>query len=181
MLLKKILLGSIASAMALTVFVSSAKAQEPCGDRPYVAVRTGLAMLKNHIDKNAWEGSAALGMQLNEFRTELEYTYRNKIEGDYLGAKHKVDTMSLMVNGYYDIDTGSELRPYINLAIGASRLKQRYIGVSSETEYKFSWGGGVGVGYDMTNDITFDLGYRFQDLGEQIKSNEFYAGLRFAF
>jgi hypothetical protein len=54
MLLKKILLGTVASTIALSAFVSSAKAQEPCGNRPYMAVRTGLAMLKNHIDKNAW-------------------------------------------------------------------------------------------------------------------------------
>ena len=181
MLLKKVLFGTAISVIAFSACASAAKAQEPCGDRPYVAVRTGIAMLKNHIDKNAWEGSAALGMQLNEIRTELEYTYRNKIEGDYIGAKHKVDTMSLMVNGYYDIQTGTALRPFINLAVGASRLKIKDIGVSSKTDYKFSWGGGVGVGYDITKDITFDVGYRFQDLGKQIKSNEFYGGLRFAF
>ncbi len=181
MLLKKVLFGTAVSVIAFSACASAAKAQEPCGDRPYVAVRTGIAMLKNHIDKNAWEGSAALGMQLNEIRTELEYTYRNKIEGDYIGAKHKVDTMSLMVNGYYDIQTGTALRPFINLAVGASRLKIKDVGVSSKTDYKFSWGGGVGVGYDITKDITFDVGYRFQDLGKQIKSNEFYGGLRFAF
>ena len=181
MLLKKVLFGTAVSVIAFSACASAAKAQEPCGDRPYVAVRTGIAMLKNHIDKNAWEGSAALGMQLNEIRTELEYTYRNKIEGDYIGAKHKVDTMSLMVNGYYDIQTGTALRPFINLAVGASRLKIKDVGVSSKTDYKFSWGGGVGVGYDISKDITFDVGYRFQDLGKQIKSNEFYGGLRFAF
>ena len=181
MLLKKFLFGTVASAIAFSACISTAKAQETCSDRPYVAVRTGLAMLKNHIDKNAWEGSAAVGMHLNDFRTELEYTYRNKIEGDYIGAKHKVDTMSMMINGYYDIDTGMALRPFVNLAIGASRLKIKDVGVSSKTDYKFSWGGGVGVGYDITKDITFDVGYRFQDLGKQIKSNEFYGGLRFAF
>ena len=181
MLLKKILLGTVASTIALSAFVSSAKAQEPCGNRPYVAVRTGLAMLKNHIHKNAWEMSAAVGMQLNEFRTEFEYTYRDGIEGDHLGAKHKVDTMSMMVNGYYDIQTGSALKPFINLGIGASRLKLKEVGIYSKTDYKFSWGGGAGISYDLSKNITFDLGYRFTDLGKQIKSNEFYGGLRFAF
>ncbi|MBR1777818.1 MAG: porin family protein [Alphaproteobacteria bacterium] len=181
MLLKKVLLGTVASALALSAFVSTAKAQTPCGDRPYVAVRTGLAMLKNHIDKNAWEGGAAVGMQLNEFRAELEYTYRDGIEGDYIGAKHKVDTMSLMVNGYYDIQTGSALHPFVNLGIGASRIKIKDVGISSDSYNKFSWGGGVGVGYDLSKNITFDLGYRFLDLGKEIKSNEFYGGLRFAF
>lgn len=181
MLLKKVFLGTVASAIVLTACVSTAKAQEPCGDRPYVAVRTGLAMIKNHIDKNAWEGSAAVGMQMNSFRTELEYTYRDKIEGHHHDAKHKVDTMSLMVNGYYDIDTGTAMTPYVNLGIGASRLKLREIDVSSKTDYKFSWGGGVGVGYEITKDMTFDVGYRFLDLGKEIKSNEFYGGLRFSF
>lgn len=181
MLLKKVLFGTVASVIAFSACVPAAKAQEPCGDRPYVAIRTGLAMLKNHIDKNAWEGSAALGMQLNEFRTELEYTYRNKIKGDYIGTRHKVDTMSLMLNGYYDIQTGTAFRPFVNLQIGASRLRLNDANTSAKTHYKFSWGGGVGIGYDITRDIAFDIGYRFQDLGKQIKSNEFYGGLRFAF
>ena len=181
MLLKKILLGTVASAFALSAFVSTANAQEPCGNRPYVAVRTGLSMLKNHIDKNAWNMSAAVGMQLNAFRTEFEYTYRDGIEGRYIGAKHKVDTMSMMVNGYYDIQTGHALKPFVNLGIGASRLKLKDVGVRSDTDYKFSWGGGAGLSYDLSQNITFDLGYRFMDLGKEIKSNEFYGGLRFAF
>ena len=181
MLLKKVLFGTVASVIAFSACASTVKAQEPCGDRPYVAIRTGLAMLKNHINKNAWEGSAALGMQLNEFRTELEYTYRDKIAGNLHGVKHKVGTMSLMVNGYYDIQTGTALRPFINLAAGASRLRLNSEDTSGKTDYKFSWGGGVGVGYDISKNIAFDLGYRFTDLGKQVKSNEFYGGLRFAF
>ena len=181
MLLKKVLLGTVASAFALSMCVSAAQAQTPCGDRPYIAVRTGLAMLKNHIDKNTWDVGAALGMQLNQFRTEVEYTYRGRIEGDYAATKHKIDTMSILVNGYYDMQTGSALRPYINLGIGASRLREQDFAASDHTDYKFSWGGGVGMGYDLTQNMTIDLGYRFLDLGKQVKSNEFYTGLRFAF
>ena len=181
MLLKKVLLGTVASVVALSTFVSTAKAQEPCGDRPYVAIRSGLSMLKNHIDKNAWEGSVAAGMQLNQFRAELEYIYRDGIKGNTMGGEHKLDTMSMLVNGYYDIKMGSSLYPFINLGIGASRLKQKDFGLINHTDYKFSWGGGVGMGYDITQNMTVDLGYRFLDLGKQVKSNEFYAGLRFAF
>ena len=181
MLIKKVLLGTVASAIALSALATNAKAQEPCGDRPYIAIRSGLAMLKNHIDKNAWEGSAAVGMQLNQFRAELEYAYRDKIKKDTMGGEHKLKTMSMLVNGYYDMKMGSSLYPFINLAIGASRLKQKDFGLTNHTDYKFSWGGGVGMGFDVTQSMTIDLGYRFLDLGKQVKSNEFYGGLRFAF
>lgn len=181
MLRKKILLGTVASVIALTSAVSSAKAQTPCGDRPYIAIRSGLAMLKNHIDKNTWDVGAAAGMQLNAFRAEFEYTYRGTIKGDYVGGKHEVGAMSMMVNGYYDMYMGSALHPFINLGIGASRLELKDVGVANHTDFKFSWGGGIGVGYDISQNITFDLGYRFLDLGKEVKSNEFYGGLRFAF
>ena len=138
-------------------------------------------MLKNHINKNTWDAGVAIGMQLNSFRTELEYTYRDNIKGDAMGGEHKLGTMSMLVNGYYDMYTGSSFHPYLNLGIGASRLYQKDAGMFSHTDYKFSWGGGVGISYDITQDTTFDLGYRFLDLGKQVKSNEFYAGLRFAF
>ena len=181
MLLKKVLLGTVVSVFALSAFTSTAKAQSPCGDSPYMAIRTGLAMIKNHIHKNAWEGSVAAGMQLNHFRSELEYTFRDGIKGHSQGLEHKVKTMSLMLNGYYDIDTGSALRPYVNLGIGVSRLKLEENPRNTKKNNKFSWGGGVGMGYDITQSVALDLGYRFLDLGEQIKSNEFYTGLRFAF
>ncbi|MBO4519604.1 MAG: porin family protein [Alphaproteobacteria bacterium] len=181
MLLKKVLLGTVATAIALSTFSTTAKAQDPCGDRPYMAIRSALSMLKNHINKNAWEGSVAAGMQLNQFRTELEYIYRDKIKKDTMGGPHTLGTMTMLVNGYYDIKMGSSLYPYINLGIGASRLKQKDFDMFDHTDYKFSWGGGVGMGYDIMQNVTIDLGYRFLDLGKQVKSNEFYGGLRFSF
>ena len=120
-------------------------------------------------------------MQLNSFRTEFEYTFRGGIKGNAMGGEHKLETMSMLVNGYYDMYTGSSFHPYLNLGIGASRLYQKDGGINSHTDFKFSWGGGVGLGFDITRDTTFDLGYRFLDLGREVKSNEFYAGLRFAF
>ena len=138
-------------------------------------------MLRNHIDKNTWDASIAAGMQLNQFRTELEYIYRGGIEGRHAGAKHKVDSMSMLLNGYYDMHMGSSLYPFINLSVGASRLKLKDVGVRSDTEVKFSWGGGAGIAYDISKNVTIDLGYRFLDLGKEIKSNEFYGGLRFSF
>ncbi|GEM_PF-2130532 len=182
MFIKKALLGSIGFAVALAATgVNDAAAQTPCGDRPYIAVRSGVAMLKNHIKKNAWEGSVAMGMQLDAMRAELDYTYRDKIKKQHAGREHENDTMSLMVNGYYDIPTDMALKPFVNLGIGASRLKMKVADVSSKTHYKFSWAGGVGVGYELSRDWTLDVGYRFQDLGKDVKSNEFYGGVRFAF
>lgn len=183
MSMKKILLGSIASVFVFTACVSNANAgvkEQPCGIKPYMAVRAGYSMLDNHIDKNTWDASLAVGTKMDAFRVEGEYTYRGEIKGRYKGERHKLGAQSLLINGYYDIDMDSAFTPFINASLGMSRLHEKK-GHKSDNLYRAVWGGGAGVAYNMTQDISFDLGYRFLDLGDKVKSNEFYGGVRFAF
>ena len=183
MSMKKILLGSIASVFVFTACVSDANAgykEEPCGIKPYMAVRGGLAMIKNHIDKNAWDASLAVGTKMDAVRVEGEYTYRGEVKGRKSGVEHKIGAQTLLLNGYYDIDMNSAFTPFVNLSVGASRLHEKK-GIKSKNEYRATWGGGVGVGYNFAKDMAFDVGYRFLDLGDSVKSNEFYGGIRWSF
>lgn len=183
MSMKKILLGSIASVFVFTACVSNANAsvkEQPCGVKPYMAVRGGLAMIKDHIDKNAWDASLAVGTKMDAFRIEGEYTYRGEVKGHHAGLERKIGAQTLLLNGYYDIDLNSAFTPFVNLNVGASRLHEKN-GSKSKNNYRMTWGGGVGVGYNFAKDMAFDVGYRFLDLGADIKSNEFYGGIRWSF
>lgn len=202
MSLRKVLLGGIASAMIFSVCAVPAYAQTmrtgdnskgsvdkkietPCERernrlRPYVALRSGMSMQKNHIDKNVWANSGAIGMQYEDFRGEVEYTYRDKMRGMYVGDVHKVGTQSLMFNAYYDVPTGMALRPFINAGIGMSKITTE-IPFMKDSTNKFSWSVGAGAAYEITNRFAFDVGYRFIDIGDDVKTNEFYGGIRYAF
>ena len=53
--------------------------------------------------------------------------------------------------------------------------------INSKNEYRAAWGGGAGIAYHINDTAAIDLGYRFVSLGENVKNNKFYAGLRFSF
>ena len=86
--------------------------EQPCGVKPYMAVRGGLAMIKDHIDKNAWDASLAVGTKMDAFRIEGEYTYRGEVKGHHAGLERKIGAQTLLLNGYYDIDLNSAFTPF---------------------------------------------------------------------
>ncbi len=69
------------------------------------------------------------------FRSEIEYAYRTRDAGSLpagIGTGGDLASTSLMVNGYYDFDTGTGWTPYIGVGIGAA------------TEIDFDVTGGAG-------------------------------------
>lgn len=70
------------------------------------------------------------------------------------------------------------IKPYIGAGIGAARVDFRAIriddqlrnnptfDVDSKTRTNFAWHASAGVGYDLTNRFTVDLGYRYVDQGK---------------
>ena len=69
------------------------------------------------------------------FRTEIEYTYRtgdNSSMPAAIGTGGDLASTSLMLNAYYDFDTGTAWTPYIGAGIGAA------------TEIDFDVEGGAG-------------------------------------
>lgn len=179
MTVKKLLLSSLTCALATAVMTSHANAAD-CATKTYMALRGDYSMLKNHIDKNTWGASLAVGMDMRPMRAELEYNYNDEIKGVYAGERIKLGTQSLLINGYYDFHNGSGMVPFINLTAGASRLHEKGQ-INSKNEYRAAWGGGAGIAYHINDTAAIDLGYRFVSLGENVKNNKFYAGLRFSF
>ncbi|MCL1985583.1 MAG: outer membrane beta-barrel protein [Betaproteobacteria bacterium] len=141
-------------------------------------------------------------------RAELEYALRTNSsdskDGAWLSTKHTMNISTLFLNGYFDINTGTPLTPYVGAGLG---MAFNYTGVTAramgpgyssnvyvdDRSTSFAWNVGLGLSYAFTENIAADLGYRFIGAGYRELSewnmkvgsspyiNEFYAGARFTF
>lgn len=133
-------------------------------------------------------------------RAEIEYAYRalkSKTSVEEGGAgKEKFGMQTYMLNGYYDISTGTIVKPYVGAGLGLADIKVKYQDVEdlvSISKTKFAWNLNAGVGFEVAENITVDVGYRylkvedvkknFGDSSTKIKTraNEFSVGVRFDF
>lgn len=127
-------------------------------------------------------------------RAELEYTYKdnatftpsanyevwsNNFGSEiYPGAKdlnlfsHDLKSQSLMVNGYYDFKNKSKFTPYIGVGLGVTRIKNNYVNLLypdyylSQNDNHFTWSTGIGVTYNINNNVALDLSYKYVDMGK---------------
>lgn len=125
-------------------------------------------------------------------RLEIDTTFRGKGESngntgvfEYTDDNGNNDTASVnisnkvrmntyMVNGYYDFHNQSDFTPYISASIGLANLKldnhtdsgDGYPDDISKSSNNFAWGLGVGVKYDMTEQLALDLGYKYINGGK---------------
>lgn len=104
--------------------------------------------------------------------------------------KQKFDIQTLFVNAYYDFKTGTQLTPYIGGGLGVAFVNSKTSGTlgvvfplalgglndsigsssSRKMNSNFAWNIGAGIGWDINEQWTLDLGYRFVGLGK-VKSN----------
>jgi len=125
-----------------------------------------------------WEGSKYI------------WTYGNDIVN--FGYKQKLNIKTAFVNLYYDfrnetpfsfwigggagmayIDSKASYSVYFppgNSIFGGSPYEERW-SAGKKKNSNFAWNVGAGVGYDISNAVTLDIGYRFSRLGG-VKSNE---------
>lgn len=81
-------------------------------------------------------------------------------------ASGHVTAISAMLNAYYDYDTGSAWRPYIDAGIGAARLSMKNVAASgvpvvNAFDTVFAYQLGLGIGYEVTKSLTLALDYRY--------------------
>ena len=128
-------------------------------------------------------GSAAAGYDFaGPMRTDVEYIwqkndvdtllyknqYGNFAEGDFT-------TQTLMVNGYYDIKTGSPWTPYIGGGIGWAKLDLNTPGLpTSDYDDAIAYQVIGGVAYDVTSQLSIDAQYRFMGTSDATISGADY-------
>jgi opacity protein-like surface antigen len=82
-----------------------------------------------------------------------------------------------LVNAYWDLPTHGIMKPYVGAGVGASWIKisdftdtspnPLAIGLSGSTEqWNFAWALYAGLGFELSQNLTLDVGYRFLYLGD---------------
>lgn len=212
------LLSANANALDLQQYVSAKmlysdvshdiKVTEAWGFGEYSGSASGKAKFSDEV----WGGSLAYGVKSGALRTELELNLKSDAEKKYADEwsteKVSMENNSVMLNAYYDIDTGTRFTPYVGAGIGVSHLKGTYKWSSNDTDIdengkysksknNFTWQVGAGVAYALTDNISVDAGYRYTDAGDlkitdagdgyidtykaEAKAHEFLLGVRYTF
>ena len=156
-------------------------------------------------DEGSFGGALAVGYDFNRkfmvpIRAELEYSAFTEVEGKrsqgFSGpfngrwtAKQTFQVQTLFLNTYYDFHNSSQFTPYVGAGVGMAFIGSDFSftgedydtpetssGTSgSNTSSNFAWNIGAGLGYEVNEHFTVDLGYRFVGLGEA-KSKWIQAG-----
>ena len=121
-----------------------------------------------------------------------------------------VTTHTLMFNGYYDLGNFSGFVPYVGAGVGFAfnKVDEVYFTgnpfltnrIFGDERWSLAWSLMAGVGYQITDRITLDVGYRYLDMGkaesgtidnagftnpkvriDELAAHEVKVGLRFAF
>ena len=149
-------------------------------------------------DDNVLGGAVAFGAEhktsVGTVRTEVEYNRNQDTEKKLFSglAKAEVESQSLMFNAYYDIDTNSKFTPYVGAGVGYAKIKGKLkspVLSDDMSDTNFAWQVGAGVGYELTENVTMDAGYRYADYGDfseydsklDVSAHEFYVGARYTF
>jgi opacity protein-like surface antigen len=140
--------------------------------------------------------SGALGYKTGMGRIEAEIGYKsadaNNISAygysQALSDGEKFNILSLMANGYIDIDASPAVKPYLMGGIGMANITMED-NWGDEDDNVFAYQVGLGIGFALNNKMTLDLGYRYMGTSDPdfngvkatYASHNVLAGLRFAF
>ena len=190
------------ASTALSILAFSAPAHAGC-DGLYLAGRGGIV---NHnlgdskealgnrldIDDNALMASGAIGYRYGYFRVEGEYIWREETSkewGSAIKSKSDFESLSYMLNLYYDFSPYTMFTPYVMAGLGMTNITYKFSGGGAAAEEfdtdNFTWALGGGISAKVTNRFNVDLGYRFFNMGEiehaSVRAHEIYLGLRYVF
>lgn len=204
-------LRTIIGAATLCLMAGTAFAGE---GKPYVGLSAGVAIMSDSTMTDNTGASAKLsynpGYALsgvagyefgNGLRLEGEVDYRqaslDKVSVAGLTANISSDVWSvgMMANAYYDIKNSSPITPYIGGGIGFANVNVGDGTISGVKVWNkaddtvFAYQVAVGVGFDVTKQLTLDLGYKYfgtQDPKFELakadySSHNIMVGLRYRF
>jgi Opacity protein and related surface antigens len=146
-------------------------------------------------------------------RAELEYAYRTELAYNpnptFVGAgiptslKSDMNSQSLFVNAYYDIETGTAFTPYVGGGLGMAWNHTKATGTViatgatqdfRKTTDSFAWNLAAGCAYSLSDNWKLNAGYRYVDLGkvvwgsgttqltsDDLTAHEVTVGLRYQF
>ncbi len=155
------------------------------GDIAYVPSVNAKARLKGDDEllrgkvKATAAYSAGVGYQFtNNIRGDITAGYRKlKVGGEPIEA----DVWEAMANAYYDIGNFSGVTPYVGAGLGMANLDYK-VGykdadtgkniIDGRNTTRLQWALMAGAAIDVTENIKFDLGYRYARISSGDAANE---------
>ncbi|MDH5764127.1 MAG: outer membrane beta-barrel protein [Nitrospinota bacterium] len=205
---------AVAVFVAVAVLSANVHAQQGSGGQgtgPYIGGHLGVNILSDPdiqqagfiipvgVDAGVGLGGV-LGYDFGNVRIDGELAFRNNGISDFVGfpAEGNVSALSYMINGYFDVPTGSPLKPYVGGGIGFATVSYdlEVIGLSlaDDTDSVMAFQFSAGLGYEVSPRATVSFGYRYfttedpemEDVGgfpftTEYQSHEFNVGARFMF
>ncbi len=139
---------------------------------------TGFPSPRDNDFSNGLTATFGAGIKTSWLRTDLtldyisptEYTGRYAVPGD---TTAKVQAITALFNGYFDLGTWYRLTPYVGGGAGVGYVTIRDFQSTNappfvngdNDQWKFVWAGMAGVGWAVAPNLTLDLGYRYLSLG----------------
>ena len=167
----------------------------------YVQVDLGHSTLKTSdeggkVSSKGFSPRLSAGYDFGDFRVAADYTHyktrKDHEQGPSYTLDSKIKLQSVGVSAIYDFDLNSPVKPYVGARVGLNRFSydddDRREGYhATETFRKTKTGLGVmtGVGYDITQNVALDAGYRYNHWGNfdgiKVHTHEVSAGVRVKF
>lgn len=146
----------------------------------YFGVQAGLVSLEDSSISVSGVGSAdlstdlgfsagiKLGRKINYFRFEGEFDYKTNDLDDFEGVPSDGDltSLSVMINGFYDINTNTMITPYIGVGVGFSQVSLDWSvpgfgQIADDDDFVFAYQFAVGVAFSASPNTTIDIGYKY--------------------
>ncbi|MGE3148326.1 MAG: outer membrane protein [Pseudorhodoplanes sp.] len=170
----------------------------------------GAQPMNAQID-DSWTGGGGVGYKWRWFRTDVTLDYGTRADfhaNSVFGPNDfsaRVENFTALWNAYLDLGTWWGFTPYIGGGIGGTALYGiDFVRQSTPTavvtprnsNWNFAWAAAAGVGYNLTQNLVIDLGYRYLNLGdmtteantfgnqlsiENVSAHEFRVGMRYMF
>lgn len=158
-----------AAALATLTLVGVAHAETGIDPQWYVRGDAG-ATFQDKINatpelkgKAGWTADAAVGRQIDSHvRTEAELIYADdkaKV-GD-----GRIKVLAGLVNGYYDFDTGTKLKPFVGAGVGVGQVKLDGGGVDDD-DTGFAYKLQTGVAYPINDRLSAQVAYRYLGIND---------------
>ncbi len=135
----------------------------PAVAQPYVSGSAGVGIAGDWVEQGWGIDELEAGLALNgaigydsgSTRIEAAVGYQ---QHDWKYSLDDGSFLTVMANGYYDMETNSEITPYLMAGAG---ILNADVSWASDTSTSFAWQVGAGLGFKIDNNMTFDVGYRY--------------------
>lgn len=136
---------------------------------------------------NGFVGGVGAGFKSRWLRTDVtvDYTAAMKYTGTTLTSgdtSAKIDAVTALFNGYFDLGTWYGLTPYLGAGAGVANLHVHdYTSPTanglSNAQWKFAWAVMAGAGYSLAPNLTLDASYRYVNFGDVMTASDAFGSM----